>query len=277
MGNAKQKFVEFLNFDDLQTTEWAGEVIDNADPTFQGRCRVRVIGKFDGRSKQDDSNSPFSIPDEQLPWAFPAGSNVFGGGSKKGAGSLSVPKVGSKVKIKFSGGNIYAPEYIAVQDVNEALVAEIKDSYQNAHVLLFDEDEKLKVVYTPGKGMEIFLKESHILINPDSSITIEHAETKSIIELLGPRINITANSSVNISANSKIQADSTECILNGSSSTKLGPAPTYSAVLSEPLWAFLKIMASAIDAKLPSTPGVITTQAAAFEQLSTSTNVKVSK
>ena len=272
----RSSFQKYLNEDQLDSTIWVGEVADNNDPEFSGRCRVRVYGKFDGTNNMDDPGSGFIIPDEDLPWAYPAGSTIFGGGQDKGAGSLSVPKVGTKVKIVFSGGNVYAPEYIAIQDLNTAVIAEVKDSYQNAHVLFYDEDERVKIVYTQAKGLELFHKDSHIVINPDSSITIEHAETKSIIELVGPNINITANSTVNITANSKIQAEASECVINGDSATKLGPAPSYSGVLAEPLWTFLKMMASAIDAKLPSTPGTLSSQAASFESLSTSKNVKLS-
>lgn len=263
-GDAERRLKKLLASDDLQGTEWIGEVVDNDDPDKSGRCRVRVFGKFDELEKT------------AIPWAFPAGSNIFGGGTKHGAGSLSIPKVGAKVKIRFSGGNIYAPEYYAIQDVNEALIDEIGDSYKNATVLYFDEDEKVKIVYTPAKGLELFHKDSHIVINPDSSITIEHKDTKSIIELVGANINITANSSVNITANAKVKNEATEVQVNGTSVTKLGPAPAYSAVLAEPLWAFLNIMAAAVDAKLPTSPGVLTTQAQSFQQLSTSKNVKVS-
>jgi hypothetical protein len=273
---SRESFRSYVSKDQISSTDWIGEVVDNNDPEFSGRCRVRVYGKFDGTVNIDDPNSGFTIPNEDLPWAFPAASNIFAGGESKGAGSLSVPKVGSKVKIRFSGGNIYSPEYWAIQDVNDSLISEISSSYQNSHVLFFDEDEKVKVVYTQSKGLEIFHKDSHILINPDSSITIEHRDSQSIIELVGSNINVTANSTVNITANSKIQAEANECLVNGNSVTKLGPAPVYSGVLAEPLWTFLKIMASAIDAKLPSTPGVLTTQAASFEQLSTSKNVKMS-
>lgn len=273
---AYRDFIENLVVDRLDGTDWVGEVVDNNDPEFSGRCRVRIFGKFDGRANLDDTASAYNIPDDQLPWAYPTSGNIFGGGESQGAGFLSVPKIGARVKVRFSAGNLYAPEYFALQDLNQSVIDEVKDSYQNAHVLFFDEDEKVKVVYTPAKGLELFHKDSHILINPDSSITIEHKESSSIIELVGSNINITANSTVNITANSKIQSEASECVLNGSSVTKLGPAPAYSAVMAEPLWTFLKMMASAIDAKLPSTPGVLSTQAASFEQLSTSKNVKLS-
>lgn len=269
-------YSEFLKKDDLYSQGWVGEVVDNEDPEFSGRCKVRVFSKFDGTDDLDNENSPFSIPTENLPWVYPAGNGIFAGGDSKGAGNVSVPKVGSKVRVVFSGGNLYAPEYIAVQDLNQAVVDEIKDSYQNSHVLFFDEDERVKILYTPAKGLELFHKDSHIVINPDSSITIEHKDTSSIIELVGSNINITANSTVNITANSKVQSEASECVMNGTSVTKLGPAPVYSGVLAEPLWTFLKIVASAVDAKLPSTPGVLSSQAVSFEQLSTSKNVKLS-
>lgn len=273
--SAKNQFAEFLHNEDL-TGEWVGEVVDNNDPEFSGRCKVRVYGKLDGRINIEDATSDYSIPDDHLPWVHPAASNIFGGGSSQGAGSLSVPKKGAKVKIRFTDRDIYSMEYVALQDVNQAVIDEVKASYQNSHVLFYDEDEKVKVVYTPAKGLEIFHKDSHILINPDSSITIEHKQSSSIIELVDSTINVTANSTVNITGNSKVNIQASESILNGSSITKLGPAPGYSAVLAEPLFTFLKMMASAIDAKLPSTPGVLSSQAAAFEQLATSKNVKLS-
>jgi len=260
---ANKKLRKLFSSDDLHGSEWLGEVVNSTDPSKKGRCRVRVFGKMD------------SLTDDQCPWAAPIGSNIFSGG-KQGAGSLSIPKVGAKVKVRFSGGNLYAPEYYAVQDVNENLLAEIQESYENAHVFYFDEDEKIKCVYTKADGLKIFHKDSHITINPDSSITIEHKDTKSIVELVGPNINITANSQVNVTANSKVNIEATETHTNGTSTTKLGPAPSMSAVAAEPLWAFLNIMAAAVDAKLPSSPGTLTSQAASFQQLSTSKNVKLS-
>ncbi len=273
--NAQETFLKSLDFDDLETLNWIGEVVDNNDPEFQGRCRVRVFGKFDGT--ESDDSSKFTIPDEHLPWAFPSGSNIFAGGSSKGAGSLSIPKKGTRVKVRFSGGNIYAPEYFSIQDVSEALIDEISGSYENAHVLLFDEDEDLKVIYTKERGLEIYHKKSHFLINPDSSIMIEHADSKSFIELIGPVINITANSTVNVTANTKVSVTANECLVNGKTSTKLGPAPVFSAAIAEPVWTAFKILASAIDAKLPSTPGVFSGQINALEQMGTSSNVKLSK
>jgi hypothetical protein len=249
---------------DLAQRIWLGPVVDNDDPEKLGRCRIKVFSLFD------------DIPDESVPWAFPVTNSVFAGGAG-GFGSLSIPKIGAIVRVQFSEGNLYSPEYYGIQTINRAMQSDISDTYLNSHVLAYDEDEEMKVYYTPGNGMEIFHKDSHITINPDSSITIEHKDSQSIIELVGTTINITANSTINITSNSLIKAESTEVNMNGSATTKLGPAPMYSAVLAEPLWAFLKMMAGAVDAKLPSTPGVMVGAASSFEQLSTSKNVKVSQ
>lgn len=262
---AEKKFKENLSYDNLSDSEWLGEVVDNNDDLKEGRCKIRVFGKFD------------LLDIAAIPWAYPSNSNSFAGGSSKGSGNLAVPKIGTRVKVKFSGGNLYSPEYLAVQNINDNLKTLISDSYLNSTVLYFDEDEKTHIVYTPSIGIQIFKNGSNITINPDDSITIEHKDTKSIIELTGPTINITANSTVNVTSNTDINIESSNCSLNGSDVTKLGPAPGYSAVLAEPLFALLKIMATTIDTKYPSTPTVTQTLVEQFEKLATSTNVKVSK
>lgn len=269
-------FFSSLLSSNLRGTEWLGEVEDNLDPEFAGRCKVRIFGLLDGTENDKIENSPYKIPTEHLPWCYPATGTVFAGGDSKGAGNLSVPKVGAKVKVRFNGGNPYAPEYFGVQDINEDLTSEISDSYVDSHVILYDKDQDLKILYKDNLGIQIFLRGSNITINPDSSITIEHAATESIIELQGGTINITANSTINVTSNTKIEAVSSESILNGSDVTKLGPSPSYSAVLAEPLWAFLKILSAAVDAKLPMTPSAMVSQAESFEAISTSKNVKVS-
>ena len=260
----------------LRGTEWLGSVEDNNDPNFSGRCKVRVFGVFDGTNDDTVENSPYVINTNDLPWCYPANGIFFGSGKSMGAGNLSVPKIGSKVKVRFNGGHLYAPEYFAIQDVNLEMADDLKDSYVDSHVILYDKDQQLKILYKKSLGFQIFYQGSNMTINPDASITIEHKDTQSLIELIGGTINITANSTINITSNSKIEAVTSEGIFNGNVSTKLGPSPQFSAVLAEPLWAFLKMLASAIDAKLPSTPSAMSSQAAAYESISTSKNVKIS-
>ena len=47
--------------DNLTGTQWIGLVEDTEDPLFEGRAKVRVYGKFDGRVDPMDSNSEYLI------------------------------------------------------------------------------------------------------------------------------------------------------------------------------------------------------------------------
>jgi hypothetical protein len=248
---------------DTMSKSWIGEVVDSEDPEVQLRCKIKVFGLFD------------ELETDDIPWAFPANQGIFAS-TTGGFGSGSVPKVGSLMKVKFSNGDIYAPEYYAIQNINAALQTEIEGDYQGTHVLAYDEDEDFKILYQPGTGIKIHMKESHITINPDESISIEHSGSESIIELVGSTCNIVTKNKVEITADSEIVATAPECTLNGTQTTTLGPTGNFSAVGSEPLWAFLKTMASVVDTKWWSTPGLMTGLAAAAETASTSKNNKVS-
>ena len=101
--------------------EYIGKVIYNEDTTHTGRCKVRVFGLFD------------NLKDENIPWFTPMNSSIFSAG---GAGSLDVPKIGTIVRVKFSNNDYYSGEYMALQCVDPALVKEIEDDYDGAHVCL---------------------------------------------------------------------------------------------------------------------------------------------
>jgi hypothetical protein len=110
--------------DDLRTSRWLGKVIDNQDPDYEGKIKVRVFGKFD------------DISDEDLPWARPC--VMITGGSATGSGFHSVPKVDSVVGISFDNGDLYELEYFYLQHISDDLKNEIQNSYQNAHSLIYD-------------------------------------------------------------------------------------------------------------------------------------------
>ena len=247
--------------DDLREMQFLGVVVKNDDPEKIGRCRIRVFGKFD------------DIADDDLPWATASRGLSFG---KDGSGQFSTPKIDSVVNVMFNNGNIYSPEYFSIQELAPDLKAEISGSYPNAHSVIYDDDEKLRVYYTQNKGVTIFLKDSRINIANDNSIVIEHKGTSSIIELRGNNITINADSEINITGGSRIKATAPEVWLDGKE-TKAGHIPSYSMVLAEPLFAFLKTLSATVDAKLYPTPSAMATACATAEQLSVSTTCKVSK
>jgi hypothetical protein len=145
--NKEQEYFE----DNLNGTDWLGEVIDNLDPKFTGRVKIKVFGKFD------------DLEDETIPWAYPA--NNLTNGSATGGGMYSVPKIGNIVAVKFANGNIYHPEYTFRQRISDELKAEIEEIEDDENKpifqsLFYDTDEILKLFYSLDKGLIIQLKET---------------------------------------------------------------------------------------------------------------------
>ena len=82
---------------------------------------------------------------------------------------------------------------------------------------------------------------------------------------------------INIVAGAKVEVVADEVKVSGNQTTKVGPGPYYSGVLSEPLFALLKTLASSIDAKMPATPSVNATIVDQAKNFATSKNVIISK
>lgn len=260
------KLDKHLIEDDISKIDYIGIIEDINDPLQIGRAKVRVFGKF---GHADGENE---IPTEHLPWAYPE----FGFfGDTTGAGSFSTPKLDTEVKVRFINDNIYYPKYSTLENVSEALLDDIKDSYENAHVLLHDLPEKVKIYYTQEKGLLIHNDDSIINILNDNSILISHKDKSAEIEFRGNDIDIVTNSSINGSAPDNINFNSNNIHVNGVN-TDVGANPIFSSVNGEILMQLLKIMATTIDAKVPITPSATVNVVAQMEQLILSQTVKVS-
>lgn len=251
---------EFLK-KDLHDDDWIGTVTNNIDPLFSGRCQIRVFRLMDG------------IDAKELPWAVPINSTFFAG---DGAGTLSVPKIGQIVRVQFNNGDIYAPEYSTIQNVDTALIETIKEDYDGTHVIAFDPDEELSIIYQRNLGIQIYYRESFFQIAPDSMITIQHANQDSLIQLEGDKCFITTKNEVNIAAGARVEVTADEVVAAGNQTTKIGPGPYYHGVLAEVLFPLLQTMATALDAKMPATPGVNAGLVESAKQAATSKNVLIS-
>jgi hypothetical protein len=251
--------------EDLVDKQFLGVVEDPNDPRKEGRARVRVV------SIHDD------IPVEDLPWAYPKQKSAFFGKEGRG-GSLSVPKKGAIVAVRFDNGNPYSPEYYSLHEIAEDVREELgkNGEYLGSHVVLFDGDEELKIWFTISKGITMQLKGSRVNIGRDKAITIEHAESQSIIELRGGNISIHANSRIELTSGSEIEAASNNVWVNGNF-VKVGHNPiTGPAVLGDRLFLLLTAMASALDAKFPPSPGAVSSVVESFKATTLSQTVKVS-
>jgi hypothetical protein len=259
MTNMEEKDI---THDDLRLMNFYGEVVDINDPEKRGRAKVRVFGKFD------------TLDDSDIPWAEQSAGTTFGSGG--GTGMLSVPRLGTVVRVYFDNGKIYAPIYQNVLEPAPDLLREISESYEGAHSLIYDGDEDLKVFYTRESGLKLELKGSIVNIASDNSITIEHAGTSAIIELRGGTCTITTDSEIEMTAGSRIKATAPEVWVDGRE-TKTGHVPAYSQVLGEPLFTFLAALSNAVDAKLYPSPGAMSSACQQARQLSLSDTCKVSK
>ena len=225
--------------------DYIGKVIYNEDTTHTGRCKVRVFGLFD------------ELEDEFIPWFTPMNSGVFSAG---GAGSLDVPKIGAVVRVKFSNDDYYSGEYVALQNVDPALVKEIEDDYDGTHVLLYDSDAELVVIYQKMTGLKIYHKGASIILDPTGSIQLKHQNNANVIELNQNNIIITTASSegggnnttgtINISSGNEVNITAPNVNVNAEN-IKLGKVGNDTVVTANRLRPLLMMIMEELKAKSP--------------------------
>ena len=223
--------------DDLRTSNWLGKVIDNQDPDFEGKIKVRVFGKFD------------DILDEDLPWARPT--NRITAGSDTGSGFHSVPKVDSVVGITFDNGDIYEPEYFYLQHISDELKAEIEGSYSNAHSLLYDTETEgsVKVFFTEEKGLMFDYKETQINIKPDNSMTVLNPNGDSIV--------LNNDGTVIITTSKQATVKSPSVVIDAANTIELGKGATEKLVLGDSFMALFNAHTHIGNLGAPTTPPVL--------------------
>lgn len=224
---------------------YVGKVIYIDDITRTGRCKIRVYGLFD------------ELDDDNIPWFTPVNSSIF---SKNGGGSLDVPKIGTIVRVTFENGDVYAGQYMALENVDPALVNEIKDDYEGTHVLLYDSEEELAVLYQPMTGFKIYHKGSSIILDPNGNIQLKHQNNSNVIEVNENEIIISSGSSqaggindtgtINISSGSVINLHAPTINLDAENIT-LGHNPVKNVVTAQDLIPLLNMMKNNIIAKMP--------------------------
>lgn len=260
----KELFKENLN-----NLDWLGIVLDNNDPLFLGRCKIKVFEKYD------------NIPVELIPWSFPAKSNFFAGGESGGYGSFSYPKLNHFVRVRFNNGDKHHPEYYVIENINKKMQGEIKDSYVNCQVVVYDEDEDLKIIYTQKNGLMMWHKESFFNIDAKTNIHIVHAGKPSEMHFVDDKITIKSDTEILSETKNNYRNASSEIIdktmyhyLN-SPLVHVGTNAVFSATKCEMIMTLLTTMAAMIDSKIPVTPGVATGAVSSAMAGICSTTVKI--
>jgi hypothetical protein len=221
-----------LRTDNLKGSQWIGIVEDINDDLFEGRCKVRVLGKMDQRVDLEDPASDFILPTQALPWARP--SVASSGGSQSGSGTFSVPKLGTVLRVTFDNGNYYSPVYHESIYPSNELKTEIQNSYPNSHILIYDtafgltgggneevtnerEGESIKVFFTEEKGLVMDYTTTAgptvINIKPDNSIEITNANGDSIVMLNDGNITFTHSAKFIINSTDNTEINCKDAII----------------------------------------------------------------
>lgn len=222
-----------------------GEVVNIDDPTFAGRCKVRIKGYND------------NVEPENLPWVTYGGSNVFSGNGS--GGQISIPKVGSKVRVQQKKDDPNSFEWYALNRIDKTLSEELADDYSGSHVVLYDSEAELAIMYKPLTGLRIFFQDNYIQISPDDMITIHRGGSGSpdTIQMSDGRIDIQAQNDINLTSGGTIKLNSDTIVLNAASAVQIkGDSPGSMATNADELYKVLINLARMIDMKIPASGGV---------------------
>jgi Type VI secretion system/phage-baseplate injector OB domain len=121
MLNITQDLAERPGLDANKT--YVAVVVNDNDPEHLQRIKARVETIFDG------------IPDDALPWAIPSRDHSDGGSAT--TGSVNIPKVGSKVHVRFQKGSPLHPIYYGYHVDKQTILEECKLNYPHRTVHRF--------------------------------------------------------------------------------------------------------------------------------------------
>ena len=172
-----------------------GIVIDNYDPLYKGRCKIRVFGLH-----TETVCGQYIILDDDLPWSCPAPNT----GSSNG--SFNVPNVGSRVFV--NADDPYNIQYFGQVEVKSS----IKDlQYKNTEmsdklkVIAFSEDDiegekdYIKIFYLPEEGLTIECNGNSILLTKYEELLIRNNKGAEIsLDNVSGDINIKTEGVVNL-------------------------------------------------------------------------------
>jgi hypothetical protein len=166
----------------LKGWKFAAQVIANNDPEKLRRLRVRVPTIMD------------SIPDADLPWAFPDLDS--GTGCKSGIGSFSVPDVGAFIYVEFQDGDIHFPFYTGGAYTKNTHITELEVNYPNRRG---SKDSAGNLMYIDKQsGTAYFHHQSGLIlqVTVDGHVTITVPD--KITASTGSNVGITINGNASI-------------------------------------------------------------------------------
>ena len=190
-----------------------GIIVNNYDPTFRGRCQIRVYGIH-----TQEVGGKYTIIDDDLPWAIPA--------SYSTEGNYSVPQIGTKVYVDVKDS--YNIMYYGPVDVNASIKKMVYDNAEDGEhlkIIAFSEDwnadgskEYVKIYYLPENGLTIECNGNLITMPKYDSMEIKTASGAGLsIDTMTNDITIHTNANVNLDCREvKLTKDAEDKLLLGS-------------------------------------------------------------
>jgi len=206
--NLKSLLAEFIKAKSDKLSYHVGKVVDNNDPTQQGRCRVRVYGIHSD-----------VIPDEDIPWAIRDSS--FVGGLK---GSFVVPPKDALVNVIFQDGDIYNPQYTSkVVKKEETFSADHEEDYPNS-MIFFETDDGEYFKINRKTKVTTYRHASGSMFTIDDQGNIELTTTPS--ETGNITINTGGNIEVNCGGSADVISDGDVTVQSTTGNINLGGGAT---------------------------------------------------
>lgn len=247
--------------------EYQGKIVDISDPKKIGRCKILVYGVY------GDEGDLGKIDTKDLPWAYPIHPISFTS-TNGGSSYFNTPILDTEVKVIFES-NFYTPRYFTQDHLDDYVKEESNKDYEEFHSILFDKKKKLKFFVANKTGLMMQLDSSYLNIKPDNSIVLFHKGNTSMMEFKGSDIDMVTKNSINLSSTNNMTLNSNYVHVNGLQ-TDIGFNPIFSSCNTEIMMKFMRIVCTALDAKYPPTPGVLTGVLDSMEQLILSKTVSVS-
>lgn len=172
--------------------QFLGKVVDNKDPKFMGRVRIRINSIHQG------------VPDNELPWA----TSQTGSG---GHGSIDVPSIGDQVYTSFQGTDGHELMYTGNVTKGGALHPDFKTNYPNrkgytseSGVIFWRDEQTGDMSFNSPGGLQFYLNAASGLV------TITAAD----IKVMG---NVEINGNLKVVGNLEVTGDTTlkDTTING--------------------------------------------------------------
>lgn len=174
-----------------------GEVVDNKDPTFNYRVKVRLEHLHD------------TIDDKNLPWAAKVDSSFMGMDSS--SISHSIPEVGSKVLVLAVGDNINSLIYLGCL-YKKTDSTPSGDDYtncygiydKNGNYIKLDKIQKLLELVWEGTININNIKEMNITVNGNVNLTAPTTNIKGNVKIDG-KLDVTKDISTDTKVTAKVE------------------------------------------------------------------------